>query len=633
MKRYLILILFLIVLFSWGIAHAESLYVLPDTVTYNGDGSAPTEAEEEDGAGAWQGFANVQWSADAGDVGPGDTLYLVAGETYAENLAVGIDGTNSTTRVTISVYDTGTATIDCEDATRNGITVSARDYITIDGVTGNAIDGDETYGLQIVNIKPGYSGIGGSSVGNDIIITRVEMSGSETTGGNDNTGGVSLMGGVGSTREVSYCWIHGPTAANGDDSLRWYAAGVVIWSVEDGTTYTKTKIHHNLGEGFRTDGIKTNFNCSIYNNEVRYIGASVPGHCDTLNVQSGTYAKVYNNYIHHLQGSGIYMTNVSSEYVAGPYWIYNNVVGVRDSTRGCIILQGTNEEIDDVRIFNNTFYEADFRPIGLEGAHNCTNVYIKNNIIGRQYTGTYALVQAYYAGGSTCMEWADNDAYDYNMYSVNGQIYPDIATVCPGGNATLAELQALSPAREANGFDADATFVDAGGGNFHLTSGSRGVDEGVDLSAWGVTTDKDGVDRGSTWCMGAYEYHTEVDDEPPVISNIVPLPTVQYPDGTIEVTVTWDTNECAVCRIGESDEADEDDLTYLAAVETRGACGVGYGTQFSYEFTSLSDGDSVTAYIGGEDESEGNETTDNAESAFTIYDPPPSGARLLMVWE
>jgi len=127
---------------------------------------------------------------------------------------------------------------------------------------------------------------------------------------------------------------------------------------------------------------------------------------------------------------------------------------------------------------------------------------------------------------------------------------------------------------------------------------------------------------GSAPDQGAYEGEGEGDTTPPVIGNIVPLPTVEYPSATTTVTVTWDTDECAVCRIGESDAADEDDLTNLATVETQGACGAGYGTSFSYDSTGLNPSDAKTYYIGGQDESAANETTSNAVSAFTINPSP-----------
>lgn len=63
------------------------------------------------------------------------------------------------------------------------------------------------------------------------------------------------------------------------------------------------------------------------------------------------------------------------------------------------------------------------------------------------------------------------------------------------------------------GFDANTIvgqlplFVNAGAGDYRLQAASRGVGEGIDLSSWGITTDKDGNPRDeSTPTIGAFEY-------------------------------------------------------------------------------------------------------------------------------
>lgn len=93
----------------------------------------------EDGtsyADAWDGFANISWGAGAGQVGPGDTLWLDSEATYTEEFALGASGTSgSGNRITVDGgYGLGTrATIDGETA-RRVVDISGRDYANIKNI-------------------------------------------------------------------------------------------------------------------------------------------------------------------------------------------------------------------------------------------------------------------------------------------------------------------------------------------------------------------------------------------------------------------------------------------------------------------------------------------------------------------
>lgn len=306
------------------------------------------------------------------------------------------------------------------------------------------------------------------------------------------------------------------------------------------------------------------------------------------------------------------------------------------STQSHICIYTCDTNAPQIYIYNNLFFHHDFQSIWVATNQTGTDVFIYNNsfyssntdtLIDENISGEGASVTLnnnifYQAGTGKCVELQAGTINDYNLYYYPSGSQGDNAD---GGN----DIDATDPLWvqiPSGTYDKDDAM---------LSNTSPGKDVGVDLS--GTFTDAlNNTTRpqplGGSYDMGCYEYITS-DTTPPVISNIVPLPTVEYPSATTTVTITWDTDECAVCRIGEVDEADEDDLTNLATVETQGACGSGYGTSFSYDSTGLSPEDSKTFYIGGEDEAAANETTENAVSAFTIAAEPPPGDRMTVVWQ
>ena len=332
---------------------------------------------------------------------------------------------------------------------------------------------------------------------------------------------------------------------------------------------------------------------------------------------------IRNNYLEHNNAStsnsqGIY---VSAANRGGYVYIYNNVYyvpnGVSTGSGGIIIDNGEWEGGTPATgyIYNNT--------VVVEG--NVAHAYRVNE--ASYFQNNIAVM----TNDNICF-WIDedNDGWTVANFHHNLAYRPTESGAWRyvSSNKTLATWQAVGGSPGTGSLFTDPS-LDAS----HKPDavGDPIVNAGIAINGT-FTTDKDGTTRGDTWDIGAYEFSGSSDTTPPVISNIVPLPTVEYPSATTTVTVTWDTNECAVCRIGEVDEADEDDLTNLATVETQGACGAGYGTSFSYEFTSLSPEDAKTAYIGGQDEAADNETTDNMVSAFTIAASPPPGDRMTIAF-
>ena len=469
MKTFLI-----IMLFSTPCFAGTSWYVKA-SCSNNGNGTSPACASTSGGIGAWKNFSNISW----GSLTAGDSLLLVTGETWSnQSISVGKAG------VTISVYGNGTATID-----GGTLNFNAYSNTTIDGVRGDAVAGDTTYGIKFQNYPEGggciYSNNGAIT---NLIVKHVECTGTQQTGGDDQ-GGIRLSGAA-TNVEISYNYIHGNSPG------AWFISGIDFWGSGTSSDPTNTRIHHNKVTNLRHDGIKCDGGASIYNNVVTGIQGS--GHSDSILIQSGGNSRIYNNFISS-SDQNIYLDNLRSTPVSN-FLIYNNVI---DSPAGFgIVLDpegpsggGVTNGLDSVHIYNNTFYRTGGPNIRYGGRGSISNAYIKNNIFGVvSNAGDPQLDLA-------SVTMADSNAYDYNVYMTGSSISPTISWY-GGTQNTLNNLRAKSPQREIHGKYATPTFS-----GYQLASGDTvAKNAGVSLASY-YTTDVLGITRpqGSGWDIGAYE--------------------------------------------------------------------------------------------------------------------------------
>lgn len=180
----------------------------------------------------------------------------------------------------------------------------------------------------------------------------------------------------------------------------------------------------------------------------------------------------------------------------GKRYIYNCIIG-KPSTNGdrAIWTGGTS---GDVYVRNTILFNFNNHGIATTGSNNCTahNVTAYNcNINFWEFQGTLTL--------KNCIsQTAGTDNYmgtpqgDYNQSDVSDAQMPG-----------------------ANSITATVTFVNAGGGDFSLAEGSRGIDEGTGLSGDAnlpVADDIAGTSRpqGASFDMGAFEFvPVEVNNE------------------------------------------------------------------------------------------------------------------------
>jgi len=526
LKTIFIVILFCGMLGLTRSSWAANYYVMPaGGCAFNGNGSVPTCANSGGATGAWNGFNNILWNSLKGN-----TLNLVGGQTYRETMYVMANATKATQeseRILITVAGPGPAVIDSENGTRSGFMVNDADYITIDGGAGNAIAGDYTYKLKVINLGVDsptsayacYYNNGGTNAHN--VFTRVECSGTLTAEYGEATNARGTVYAREGPFEASYLWIHGPASAKADHSLRWNVNGMTLFMSSSGAVYDFSKVHHNLIETIVQDGMDVSSNQSIHDNEIRYIGYNYPGwptgsHSDSVSLESSQYSKVFNNYFHDNEGQNVYLDCLNG--IESNNFIFNNLfvdIGIGMP----IDAENSGTLIDNNHIFNNTFIKVYGGSISFgarAGATN-SNLDIRNNIFGETAeTGWWQL-----QGGPTGSPpgTITNTTLDYNIYMSGSSDAPNIIHY----GATRYDL---TSARRDQGWEMHGNYANpafVGISDYRLAAqDSVAKGKGIDLTSYCATVpelcfDKNGVARpnGTCWDIGAYEYVQGGDTTPP----------------------------------------------------------------------------------------------------------------------
>ncbi len=394
--------------------------------------------------------------------------------------------------------------------------------MTLDGVDGDKVAGDEGYRLRIVNLASDASTNGlcvnqNNLSATNITVLHVECSGATQAGLNNTGGGMFLRS---PNTEAGWNWIHSTTPATGPcPSTCWWANGIVSFAATGTTNFDDNIIHDNWIQDITFDAIACSSQCSIYNNRVINTWVSGP-HSDSLLIQSGSYSQIYNNVVLDSGGQDIYIDNLYDSTCAH-IRIYNNVIdsdpgfgivldpegGAGAGTANSQCTTGSVSILDDVVIANNTFVStsgSNMR-VGARGAGEIiTNLVILNNIWGEN--SAVNTVSVTLQSDTTLL---DDNAWDYNSYGTLSPKFPDIAATASGVFHTLAELRALSPARETNGKTGDVTYASPGGNDFHLAQAdtvARGAGRNLTAEYPFLLADADGNPRpgSGAWDLGAY---------------------------------------------------------------------------------------------------------------------------------
>lgn len=214
------------------------------------------------------------------------------------------------------------------------------------------------------------------------------------------------------------------------------------------------RIYNNLIEDVGFDGIQiknADKDVKVYNNTVRNYGTRNEGaHNEGLFLGEGTVGDFYSNMIDTGTGTGCQIQAMRVN-------LYNNVF-LNSGKHGMYVAHGPQVKRDgDFNIFNNTIYNS----------------------------AEYGFVFYNEDGGAK--------RFMNNLVVKSGTAFKNGAKVEMSNNLFTESLT-------------DAGFVNINSSNAKLSSGSKAINAGKDLSSFGVTTDFNGKARSGAYDIGAYEF-------------------------------------------------------------------------------------------------------------------------------
>ncbi|MHB8648104.1 MAG: LamG-like jellyroll fold domain-containing protein, partial [Thermomicrobiales bacterium] len=308
----------------------------------------------------------------------------------------------------------------------------------------------------------------------------------------------------------------------------------------------------------------------IVNNEVKngYEDSGGAGYIDG----SGTNFKILGNSVHDNGGSKLYhamyfdaRANPSGNVEIAYNTIYNETGG-----RGIQIYGDTGTLINNISIHNNIIHDIHLDGI-LLGSYSGTGDQVYDNIVYNTANAAFQGPSTDAGSGGSCLRFNSstltatvynntfyNCAMDNGVYSTGienqalgsvtfannivdtsgGLGYFDNTSSTGGITATnnLWYGSGATPSWSASSVNADPSFVNAAGANFHLNSTSPAIDKGSSLASSVVTSDIEGTPRpqGSAYDIGAYEYASGSTTTSPPPST--PAPTVSLSASPTSVT-------------------------------------------------------------------------------------------------
>lgn len=484
-------------------ALAASWYV-DNAVTTPGSGLSWTTA--------FRTFASIPWSA----VRAGDTIYVSGGpdggsKVYEESWSVGASGTaSSPILIAIDASNSahnGTAIFDYDalgdNATRNGISISNRAYVTF---TGNVRGQNRLAIRNLRNIIDRTSATCLGGYGNtSIVIDHVDFT-------NCNNGVRLWSGSPGTGSEVK------------NSNFRQIRGDVAIMLDMGGAAWDLHRIHDNFiellnnsavpaggsGAYVGPDGVQTGNGVSFFNNTVRVSKTGVytsNQHTDDIQFGMARYLKIYNNEFINVGDSVIDLGTWGSNINISDLWIFNNVFRIEtkiDPYPQYIRLYanpGNIASLSNIKILNNLFIDGesgwpviDFNSYG--GNPTASGIEIKNNIFyntsGIKISASSAFSSGSYSFGNNVYYPSAGTSMDFNGVSRGAASWQ--ASMEPSAKL----LPPVFVSYKANGT----------ANNLRLSSSDTVArDSGLTLREY-FAFDKDGISRpqASAWDIGPYEY-------------------------------------------------------------------------------------------------------------------------------
>jgi hypothetical protein len=415
------------------------------------------------------GSTCADWGSNACDVLPaaltrGDTYYIADG-TYPRY--VFDDANSGTTTITIkkaTIAEHGTETgwldtygdgqavwqDDLGTGSFSGVLSAQTGYYVIDGVAGTGFDNN--YGFKI-NLRAtdvrGLRGIRFEAVASlNWTVQYVEINGNQATSeGADH--GISWNSGAGDNTTISHCKIVGIARV---PLIARAVSGITIEHTHfNRYAWVGDPTHNTLTSFSRVSAPEDGVDDVIFRyNVIKDGGCGGNTACSTgILMMDGLRWEIYGNVFYYSQT-----------------W-------PDDNNNGLLGTWGSGgSSIDDVKIYNNTFYNQTGGGSGrILRVGTATNIIIKNNLFLDLTDGTI---------------FDTADTRDFNWFNNSGEPYGETNEQDGSGDP----------------------FVDKANGDFHLTAATNA---GENLGA-PYNTDPDGVTRGAdgVWDRGAYEFGSGV---------------------------------------------------------------------------------------------------------------------------
>lgn len=438
---------------------AEDLYVRPSSGEYGSENGSNWD-------NAFDGWSDISWGGAAGQVGPGDTLYVAAG-SYT-GCTIGDSGSSGSPLVIQAAQDTHTGV-----ATLGGLNFLENDYVTITGQFGSSTN----------------FAINGGTGQNCSYCKLLYFTSSGTP---------DFYLEYGSYWEIGYFNV-AVDANAGLDAAFSMEANVDI------NAYDVNLIHNGrllipslVNDGTGMDGFQINTGTTFSNVVLQSFAAAQAGsnHQDVIQCYGDKYLKIINcEFIDGGDSQIDFSDNSGSmHHLIVRNSIFRRTINNTGTVGLRIYTTGDTPGYSEIYIENNTFVDH-ARTSGSyggairihdnnTGSETASNCFLRNNIFYNCGDGWDAL---------QIENITDNWDFSYNVINAGSQ----------GNTGTGSWTQDAGAQSGAPSFVSYTAYNAAN--DYHLAVGDTAArGNGVDLSAY-FTTDKDGVTR-SAWDIGAFEY-------------------------------------------------------------------------------------------------------------------------------